>query len=203
MGNNRKYSNGLVCGVGISDKGKYPAYVNGKDTREYSMWQKMLARCYYDKSLLQQPTYEQCEVSEEFLSFQNFAQFYHDNKWTNELKLIADKDILTHNASKIYSRETILFVDKNINTLFTRRQRFRGDYPIGITKYHNKYKVMCNKNNKPVYLGLYTSINEAFSVYKKFKEDVIKETAQYYKDTYGLPDKIYTAMLNYEVNIND
>ena len=35
-----KRQNGLVCGVGISDNGKYKKWVNKKDTREYAMWQK-------------------------------------------------------------------------------------------------------------------------------------------------------------------
>ena len=74
-----KRQNGLVCGIGISDNGKYEKWKNKKDTREYAMWQKMIARCYYDKSLAKEPTYLECTVSSEFLSFQTFAEFYTQN----------------------------------------------------------------------------------------------------------------------------
>ena len=205
LGDNNRYANKLVCGVGISDKGKYEKYVNHKDTREYAMWQKMIARCYYDKALAKQPTYEFCTVEDYLLSFQNFAEFYNENKWTDELKLIADKDILCHGRDdKIYSRDTILFVDANINLLLTRRQNHRGEYPIGISKYWNKYKSMCNDKGERIYLGLFDTPEDAFYEYKKYKESVIKRVADEYKAKYPtFPDKIYKAMYEYEVFITD
>lgn len=205
MGDNNRYENKLVCGVGISDNGKYQKYVNHKDTREYAMWQKMLARCYYDKAQERQPTYQKCTVEDYLLSFQNFAEFYNENKWTDEFRLSPDKDILCHGKdNKIYSRDTILFVDKDINTLFTRRQNCRGEYPIGISKYRSKYKVVCNDDTKPIYLGLYITVEEAFDVYKKYKESVIRKVADKYKEKYpSFPDKIYKAMYEYEVFITD
>lgn len=205
MGKNSRYENGLVCGVGVSDKGKYKAYINGKNTREYDMWQKMIARCYYDKIQQTQPTYIGCEVEDYLLSFQNFCEFYHKNKWGKDIKLSPDKDILCHELDKkIYSRNTILFVDNNINILFTRRQNHHGKYPIGISKYHNKYKVMCNHNGSPIYLGLYDTIEESFSIYKKYKEKIIKQMADEYKLKYlDFPEYIYKAMYNYNVLITD
>lgn len=202
-----KRQQGLVCGIGISDEGKYQKWVNHKDTREYAMWQKMIARCYYyDK---QTPTYIGCTVSDEFLSFQTFAEFYHENIWTDKLKLIPDKDILTHGKAKVYSRETICFVDKFINTIFTKRQRFRGDLPIGVsTRTYSsgliKYVAVCNEYGKNKYIGTYTTAHEAFLAYKIEKEKYIKEVAEFYKTNYPqFPQKIYNAMINYEVLEND
>lgn len=204
MGDNNRYKNKLVCGVGISDKGKYKAYVNGKNTREYDMWQKMIARCYYDKAQAKEPTYVGCTVENYLLSFQNFCEFFYFNKW-GDLNLSPDKDILCHELDlKIYSRDTILFVDGNINCLFTKRQNHRGEYPIGISKYKDNYKVMCNYKAKPVYLGLYPTIEKAFDTYKQYKEHVIKETADEYKQKYSdFPQKLYNAMYNYNVLITD
>ena len=199
-----KRQNGLICGVGISDNGKYKKWVNNKDTRVYAMWQKMIARCYYEKSLEKVPTYQECTVSDEFLYFQNFAEFYENNKWTDELVLVPDKDILTHGKTKEYSRDTIVFVDKFINTIFTRRQRFRGDLPIGVTvrKYSSgtiKYVAVCNEYGKCKYLGTYKTPNEAFYAYKNEKEKYIKEVANKYKEKYEkFPQKLYDAMINYE-----
>ena len=202
-----KRCSGLVCGVGISDDGKYQKWVNHKDTREYSMWQKMIARCYADYN--RQPTYEDCTVSDEFLHFQTFAEFYNQNKWTDELLLIPDKDILTHGKSKVYSRETILFVDKFINVMFTRRQNHRGNLPIGVSdrKYPSgtiKYVPVCNEYGKCIYLGTYFTPHEAFMKYKEEKERYIKEVANNYKNKYPkFPEKLYKAMMEYEVFEND
>ena len=204
MGSNTRYENKLICGVGISDKGKYKAYVNGKNTQVYDRWQKMIARCYYDNSLKRQTTYKDCYVEDYLLSFQNFAEWYENEVWTDELILNLDKDILTHGKEKVYSRDTILLVDKNINSLFTRRQNERGEFPIGISKYFNKYKVMCNDHTKPIYLGLYNTIDEAFLIYKEYKENLIKQVANEYKQKYpNFPNKLYNAMYEYEVFIDD
>lgn len=202
-----KRQNGLVCGVGVSNNGKYKKWVNHKDTREYSMWQKMIARCYADYG--REPTYDGCTVSDEFLYFQTFAEFYTQNKWTDELLLIPDKDILTHGKAKIYSRETILFVDRFINVIFTKRQNHRGDLPIGVSirKYPNgttKYVPVCNEYGKSVYLGTYFTPQEAFVKYKEEKERYIKEVANNYKEKYpNFPEKLYKAMMEYEVLEDD
>jgi hypothetical protein len=202
-----KRCSGLVCGIGISDDGKYQKWVNHKDTREYSMWLKMIARCYADYN--RQPTYDGCTVSDEFLYFQTFAEFYNQNKWTDELLLIPDKDILTHGKSKVYSRDTILFVDKFINTIFTRRQNHRGNLPIGVSerKYPSgtvKYVPVCNEYGKCIYLGTYFTPQEAFVKYKEEKERYIKEVANNYKNKYPkFPEKLYKAMMEYEVLEDD
>ena len=202
-----KRQSGFVCGIGISDDGKYQKWVNHKDTRVYSMWQKIIARCYADYG--RELTYDDCTVSDEFLYFQTFAEFYNQNKWTDELLLVPDKDILTHGKSKVYSRDTILFVDKFINTIFTRRQNHRGNLPIGVSerRYPSgtiKYVPVCNEYGKCIYLGTYFTPQEAFLKYKEEKERYIKEVANKYKEQFPkFPQKLYDAMMNYEVFEND
>ena len=45
---------------------------------------------------------------------------------------------------------------------------------------------------------------EAFEVYKKAKESYIKEVADFYMSKYpNFPKKIYDALYNYKVDIND
>ncbi len=62
-----------VCGIGIVGT-KYPPTVNGVITKEYDLWQNMLRRCYSDSSKKKHPTYEGCEVSENFKSFEYFYE---------------------------------------------------------------------------------------------------------------------------------
>ena len=51
------------------------------------------------------------------------------------------------------------------------------------------------------YLGLYDTPEKAFEVYKQFKEKYIKRVADHYKDQ--IPEKLYQALYNYKVDIND
>ena len=54
---------------------------------------------------------------------------------------------------------------------------------------------------KRKHLGLYDTKEQAFQSYKYHKERNIKEVADYYKGR--IPDKLYQAMYNYIVEIDD
>ena len=58
---------------------------------------------------------------------------------------------------------------------------------------------------KSVYLGTYNSEEEAFQVYKKYKEKVIKEIINSYEGKIPEPhySRLREAMYNYEVEIDD
>ena len=79
----------------------------------------------------------------------------------------------------------------------------RGDYPIGIyfDKDKNKFRAECKILGKQTKLGYFKTLEEAFQVYKKYKENVIRETAEKYKGK--IPYKVYDAMLRWEVEITD
>ena len=50
-------------------------------------------------------------------------------------------------------------------------------------------------------LGYYDTPEDAFNAYKQFKEKYIKQVAYKYKDK--IPDKLYKAMYEYKVEIED
>ena len=196
-----------VYGIGYLGEGKYKASENGKDTRVYSTWHRMLERCYSEKLHEKEPTYKDCKVYEEWYNFQKYGKWFSDNYYEidNETMCL-DKDILVkHN--KIYSPETCIFVPQTINLLFTKRQNARGKSVIGTTLHHGKYRARCSLINpetgksKNKHLGYYKTQEEAFKVYKYYKEKNIKEVADYYKDR--IPDKLYDGLYNYEVEIDD
>ena len=54
---------------------------------------------------------------------------------------------------------------------------------------------------KRQYLGRFSTEDEAFNAYKNYKEENIKAVADYYKDK--IPDHLYIALYNYEIDIND
>ena len=117
-----------------------------------------------------------------------------------------DKDILDK-GNKIYSRDRCIFVPKRINNLFVKRDTDRGDCPIGMSLTSSgNYVVQCNNGyGKLDYLGTYSTKEEAFQVYKVYKEKVIKETIDSYEGIIPEPfySRLKTAMYNYEVEITD
>ena len=55
--------------------------------------------------------------------------------------------------------------------------------------------------SKQEFLGYYETQEKAFEIYKYYKERNIKQVADYYKGR--IPDKLYDALYNYEVEIDD
>lgn len=191
-------------GVGFIGDGLYKSRENGKNTKCYDTWRHMLTRCYDKKYQEKYPTYIGCEVCKEWLNFQNFAKWYEDNYYKIEDDLMyLDKDIL-NKGNKIYSPQTCVFVNNRINVLFIKSDKKRGGYPIGV-RYHKRdkiYEANCDDSNgKQIYLGRFSTPEEAFYIYKQFKEKVIKQVADEYKDK--IPKKLYEAMYRYEVEITD
>ena len=188
-----------VFGRGYLGEGKYIC----KDYKiYYYLWEGMLERCYYPKFQEKCPSYIGCKVCEEWLNFQNFGEWCENNyyKVKNE-RMQLDKDIL-HKGNKIYSPDTCIFVPQRINGLFIKNNRNRGDSPIGVMPYYNKYKTQCNDTNGDViHLGLFDNPHDAFLMYKINKELLIQCIANEYKDK--IPQKLYDAMMNYEINEND
>lgn len=193
-----------VFDKGYLGEGKYQAKIKNKITRQYNAWVQMIRRCYDPKLHANHPTYEECTVNEEWLNFQNFAKWYDENYYEiSKQKTDLDKDILTK-GNKIYGPSTCVFIPHNINVLFIKRNKTRGKYPIGVTykKQNKKYQAYCNKGTGELkHLGYYDTPEEAFETYKQYKENLIKEIANKYKNQ--IPDKLYRALLNYEVEITD
>lgn len=196
-------------GVGYLGEGKYKVCEKGNHTKCYRTWYNMLQRCYDKKFHKRELTYEDCESSKEFHNLQNFGDWFDDDYYEIEgEKMCLDKDILVK-GNKIYSPETCIFVPHNINMLFVKCDKARGEYPVGVhySKRDEKFIAQCNvyDNEKKIkstkHLGLYNTPEEAFYTYKQFKEKYIKQVADYYKDK--IPQKLYDAMYNYKVEIND
>ena len=55
-----------VYGVGYFGEGEYKSKINGKQTREYNIWNKMSQRCYDEKYHRKEPNYIGCTVCEEW-----------------------------------------------------------------------------------------------------------------------------------------
>ena len=205
-GNVKSHFTPSVYGIGVT--GLEPTRDEaGEMLDSYICWNSMLKRCYSTKLQKKYPTYKGCYVSEGWLYYHNFKNWYNENYYEIDGKTSQlDKDILIKN-NKIYSPDTCVFVPKFINTLFIKCQNSRGQYPIGVRydktskKYIARLRVFKDGKKTRKYLGSFNTVNEAFEAYKKAKEEYIKEVADEYKDK--IPAKLYEAMYGYEVSIDD
>lgn len=184
-----------LFGVGYMGVGKYMAKVNGKMTDEYEKWTGLIQRCYYDSEVF--PTYcDKVVVCDEWHNFQNFAEWLEKNRYKVNERLHLDKDILFPNC-KMYSPKTCILTPQRINMLFSNKPNKRG-LPNGICMNSGgRYSAKYNQKN----LGSYDTVEEAYAVYAKEKEKVIKEVADEYKDI--IPKKLYDALYAYKVDIRN
>lgn len=190
--------NKLVYGKGVNDVKKIS--VNGKHELEYIKWHHMLNRCYSPKWHKTHPTYIGCSVHDDWLLYSKFKSDYK-NMVGFELGWELDKDLLVK-GNKVYSKETCVLLPKRINTLLINRKKSRGLYPIGVCLCsNNKYLTQCSDGYKQKHLGYHNTLEQAFQVYKTFKENLIKQVASEYKDM--LDVRAYNALMNYTINIDD
>lgn len=189
-----------VYNVGIT--GEEVCSIEGKELKEYKVWSDMLKRCYSEDFKNKYPTYIDCEASDNFKYFSYFKNWCNNQVGFNESDFELDKDILLKN-NKTYSESLCVFVPKEINSLFTKRDSKRGKNVIGVTYREKQNDFIVNlriKGCRVITKSFKTEI-EAFLVYKKTKEIYIKEIAEKWKDKIDI--RVYEAMLNYEVSIKD
>ena len=187
-----------VLGVGIND---YEGVVCmlGKTIDSYRHWKSMLERCPSENY----PWYKDCSVCNEWLYFSNFKRWFDDPLNGYKEGYCLDKDILVK-GNKIYSPDTCCFVPRSINAIFVKRKADRGELPIGVQKKPSgRYACIMDKYCKIVHVGTFDTPEEAFFAYKREKEAYIKEVAQSYFDKGEITERVYDALMKYEVEITD
>lgn len=188
-------------GVGICDI-PFSTYSSDKVQRAYVLWSNIIARSCNDSVKYKHKTYKDCSVCSEWLLFSNFLKWFNDP--TNGYKegYAVDKDILIK-GNKIYSPETCCFVPREINSLLTKSNATRGVYPIGVSKRGKRFSARSNLYGKTKKLGMFDTPEEAFQAYKQAKESHIKEMATQYFNEGKITEKVYNALMMYEVEITD
>jgi hypothetical protein len=161
----------------------------------------MFRRTLLDAHKPRNSSYTDVQICEEWHNFQNFAEWMSsqvilDSSWH------LDKDLLVK-GSKIYSPETCVFLPPEVNMFFTKRKSKRGDYPIGVSYRETTSRFLAGMTweGKNVYLGSFSSPEEAFCAYKARKEQCAKELAEKWHDK--IDARAYEALLNYTVEITD
>ena len=182
-----------VYGVGVVGE-KYPLE-NGKQSKEYNVWVRMLDRCY---STHVGHTYKGCSVSENFKYYPYFKDWCYKQVGFGIAGFALDKDILSK-GNKTYSEDTCCFVPQEINNLFTNKKVKSNSIKTGVlfNERTKRYSVGFSKGNKTKHLGYYDNEQEASLAYTEAKEAYIKEVAE---DYFNLIDEdVYEALLRYVV----
>ena len=202
----------MVYGKGYSDADCCEITKNGKPTKEYETWRGIIRRCsHLEKDLERHPEYKDVNICEEWLHFKNFMTWLQSQPNYDKWKIggrswTIDKDII-HKGNKIYSPDNCCLVPNNVNVLFTNRKNHRGTPAPGVNyaKWMNRYRAAVNNPLlcKTVQLGSYKTLQEAFEVYKKTKEIIIKSVAEIEYALGNISKKCYDAMLKYEIKITD
>lgn len=181
-----KVARKLVYGVGINDAG-YAVTRNHTDpmtkkSRQtwicpfYLKWRGILARCYSESQVKENPSYKDCSICQEWLIFSNFKAWMEKQDWQNKQ---LDKDLLFP-GNKVYSPETCVFVDQRVNNFLIETGAARGEYMIGVCwhKQKNRFIAQCNDyKGKKIYLGCFDSELEAHQTWLAFKLKIAYELA--------------------------
>lgn len=109
--------------LGLMSDGSKPktSDENGKHTREYDVWRRMLERCYSEKLHKKYPSYKDCSVCQRWLCFANFLEdlslIENYELWLNNDGYALDKDLKQQGIkNKVYSLETCCFITRGENS---------------------------------------------------------------------------------------
>jgi len=178
---------------------------NNKHKISNVVWKDMLCRCYNDKWKEKHPYYDDCSVCSEWLNYSNFEKWFNNNYYKIDGETMnLDKDILVK-GNRIYSPNTCCFVPHRINAILIKSiRKTKSDkertLPLCISKKDGSYctkifEYTNNSLNRKAIRG--NNIDELFSLYKKSKENYIKQIANEYKDK--IPNKVYDALIKYKI----
>jgi hypothetical protein len=195
-----------VYGVGVVGN-KYST-----QTREYGVWRQMLGRCFVEETKEKATTYVSASCCDDWLNYEVFYEWIHSQENFKTLEenndWFIDKDIIKK-GNKMYCPDYCCLVPQRVNNLFTKREKLRGLYPIGVTKDKrciSSYRALCSNVDEPkkrVNIGTYHTISEAFDAYKKYKEDLIKQIAHNEHKIGRITQRCFEAMIGYKVEITD
>ena len=177
-------------GIGYLGEGKYVTWENGRFTKVYEIWKSLISRCYGEL-----PGYKAysgiATICDEWLNFQNFAEWWTNEKYDCDGRLHLDKDIL-FDGNKEYSPDKCLLVPQKINMLFMDYRPNKDGLPHGIGKAANGRYSSAYRGKS---LGVFNTLEKAIAVHDIARLDYINEVTEGQKDT--LPIKVYNALKNY------
>lgn len=195
VGKVRNPNSPRVFGRGFVGIGKYSAGAAGNITKEYNTWSAMLARCYDTKN---QPTsYIGCEVAEDWLNFQVFAEWCNNQTGFRLDGWQLDKDLLLE-GNKMYGPETCCFLPQQLNNIFRTKRVNKRDrnLPRGVLERDGKFHASSSFDKKAKYLGIHATKESAFDAVRTYVEEKIKFLADLHRE--NLSSEAYAKLLSFK-----
>lgn len=172
-----------VFGVGFIGDGIY----NSKSI-SYPFWHSIIRRCYSHVYQKHRPTYNGCEVCEDWKDLQKFSSWFERNYPDTDGDYQLDKDLLGN--SKYYSPETAVFVTNKVNSFITNSGKSRGAQMLGVfyapqASKTNPYMATCQNpfiKKGGGYLGYYPTELEAHKAWQAKKHEYACQLADIQED---------------------
>jgi len=191
----------LFAGVARIGNGKYRSRNGGKKIKCYKVWEGMITRCYVESSQhYQRYGGRGVYVCDEWLNYQNFAEWYLNQKNNSKSNFQIDKDLKVI-GNKVYSPEACEIVPSRVNSLLISTNSRRGDLPVGVHALKDKFKASCRDEfGSKVHLGTFKTQTEAFSAYKNFKKGVIVCIANDELKKGNISSDVHRSLVLMEIN---
>lgn len=194
----------LVCGVGnnnadyVVEIREEIGHVDGKRKMKmvwvcpyYQTWADMVKRCYSAEYQDKFPTYKDCTVPDEWLTFSVFKSWMEGQDFKDKH---LDKDLLFE-GNKVYSAVTCVFVSPMVNTFVNDCGTARGEWLVGVcwNKARKKFQTNCRNpfTKKREHLGLFTCEQEAHNAWLKRKLELARLLAAEQTD-----ERVAKALIN-------
>jgi len=183
----RNTNHPTVYDKGFIGIGKYSIREEKAKSTKYRIWVDLLRRVYSKKSLIKNPTYANVKVCEEWLNFQNFAEWFNNSNYQEGWAL--DKDLLS-GTSKIYSPDTCIFVPQEINNFMTNIKVTNTSGFIGVSWYKpsGRWLAQIQTREGKKHLGLFDDPEEASLAYIKARKSEAFKYRKLFKEV--LPKKV-------------
>lgn len=185
-----------IYGKGYIGDGKYQGSKKDGTDFVYGIWNNMLARNYDPYVQSKQPAYIGCSVCDEWLCFQNFADWYMNHQ-SYGLGYNLDKDLLGRD-NRVYSPETCTMLPPELNVMISGSTASKNGMPLGVGKIDKGYTARLNKGKEGrEYLGYYKTAEEAHKVYVEAKERYVKNKALEWANR--IEWEAFVALMNWTV----
>lgn len=191
-----------IFGVGCIGIGKYKSRygAKGPKTKEYQVWENMIARCYYPKTARYNAYGGQgVTVYKGWLNFQNFAEWFTQNYREGQH---LDKDIL--GDGKQYNPEVCRFVPQELNNLLVNNTINTGKVsalPVGVAISKDEYQctLSLNLSNSVKYTA--STVQEVMWYYMKAKTDGVRSVVESLKEE--IPTDVYLKLKDYKFEYSE
>ena len=157
-----------IFGVGIIGDGAHSTTSNSRETKAYKTWKGVLQRCYYKcESSNLDLSYQGCEVCDEWLNFQNFAEWFNKNHPMDGSSYQLDKDIKVI-GNKVYSPEFCMIIKTRANQLIKEKSKVTLNETIGVHFCKDRMKYVSSassESSKKRKIKRFASKDDAYNYY--------------------------------------